>query len=1200
MSFIRCLQPARFALVLFAISSFAAVPSLLNHQGRIAVNNINFEGTGQFKFELVNSDGTTTYWSNDGTSTAGSQPAAAVSLTVTKGLYAVLLGDTTLANMTAVPASVFDNADVRLRVWFNDGTNGFQLITPDQRLAAAPYSLNAANAETVPDGSITGAKMADGSVNAAKIATGAVGSSQLALDAVQSSNIAGGAVGSSHLATGSVTSAALASASVTTAKLAANYASGTAAEGRISSISNTTNVLTFSVPFPAPFASPPTVTFGTPGWTVGSTTASDFTTTYANYSPSLVATPGNASATSLASVDGRPAIAYYDNPGTSLKFAIAANRDGSGGWTIVTVDSGGVGRDCSMAIVNGNPAISYYDATNKDLRYVRALDAVGGAWSTPQTLDTTGDVGQYTSLRVVNGNPAISYYDLTNGNLKFIRASDASGSSWSTAVTVDSSAGNIGQFTSLDVVVGNPAIAYYDATAGDLLYVRSSDANGTAWSAPAVIDGSTSNVGQYPSLAVVGGGPAISYYDVTNQDLKYVRALDATGAAWGSPLTIDSSGTTGIYSSLRMVNGWPMIAAQGVDNARYSCRLWRNSAADSTGVWSFVVLNLFVPQTNAGQRNSLAVINGAPAVSYLESSTGKLQFATVPDLVWTAGDGTISPIIATAFSSPLAGDVAVVQGSTTISVNAVDGLKIMDGSIADADISASAAIADSKLATISSAGKVANSATTGTSANVPDTLVLRDGSGGFSAGTINGVFVGDGSGLTNVSATTVQLGNVIAPPVKPVVAWGDNDNGQTTVPALANVAAIAAGSSHSIALLDAGTVVQWGAIAAAPGTAVNVTHIAAGAAHNLARKSDGTVIAWGSNTFGQATVPGGITTATHVSAGEKHSLILKADGTITAFGDNTFGQTTVPGAATNVIAIACGYDHSLALKADGTVVAWGRNDAGQTTVPGDLTNVVAIAAGGYHSLAVKNDGTVVAWGWDSGGQVAGATGVTNVSKVAGGYAFSLALKTDGTLVAWGDNTDGQTVIPADATQVTHIAAGASHALALRADFIPAQVARLDEDNVFTGNVGIKRTAATNTLEVEGQASKTTAGNWLANSDRRIKTDVVPVTDALEKLNQVRLVEFTYTDDYRAAHPGIEDRRYVNVIAQEFARVFPGDVKSSGEKLPDGSGPILQVDTYPLTIYSAAAVQELAKENARLKKQLAEQEERLRKLEERIK
>ena len=58
------------------------VPQLLNYQGRVAVGGVNYSGTGQFKFALVNADGTETYWSNDGSSAAGSEPTAAVSLSV--------------------------------------------------------------------------------------------------------------------------------------------------------------------------------------------------------------------------------------------------------------------------------------------------------------------------------------------------------------------------------------------------------------------------------------------------------------------------------------------------------------------------------------------------------------------------------------------------------------------------------------------------------------------------------------------------------------------------------------------------------------------------------------------------------------------------------------------------------------------------------------------------------------------------------------------------------------------------------------------------------------------------------------------------------------------------------------------------------------------------------------------------------------
>lgn len=53
----------------------------------------------------------------------------------------------------------------------------------------------------------------------------------------------------------------------------------------------------------------------------------------------------------------------------------------------------------------------------------------------------------------------------------------------------------------------------------------------------------------------------------------------------------------------------------------------------------------------------------------------------------------------------------------------------LTGSIVNADVSASAGIVDTKLATISTAGKVANSATTATTSNTADAIVARDAAG---------------------------------------------------------------------------------------------------------------------------------------------------------------------------------------------------------------------------------------------------------------------------------------------------------------------------------------------------------------------------------------------------------------------------------------------------------------------------------------
>ena len=128
-------------------------------------------------------------------------------------------------------------------------------------------------------------------------------------------------------------------------------------------------------------------------------------------------------------------------------------------------------------------------------------------------------------------------------------------------------------------------------------------------------------------------------------------------------------------------------------------------------------------------------------------------------------------------------------------------------------------------------------------------------------------------------------------------------------------------------------------------------------------------------------------------------------------------------------------------------------------------------------------------------------------------------------------------------------------------------------------VGVRRNPATNALEVAGNASKSSAGSWLANSDARIKTDVEDIPGALDRLMQVRPVTFRYSQAYRDAHPDLDETRYYNVVAQDFARVFPDAVKGSGEFLPGRpqtpDNEILQVDTHPALITSIAAVQELA-------------------------
>jgi N-acetylneuraminic acid mutarotase len=119
----------------------------LNYAGQVAVNGEAFEGSGQFKFALVNTDGTATYWSNDGKSVNGSEPQGSIQVSVNGGLYSILLGNTAIQGMNALDPTIFQqHSDSKLRVWFSDGVNGFQQLTPDRPFASVPYAFSAQRA----------------------------------------------------------------------------------------------------------------------------------------------------------------------------------------------------------------------------------------------------------------------------------------------------------------------------------------------------------------------------------------------------------------------------------------------------------------------------------------------------------------------------------------------------------------------------------------------------------------------------------------------------------------------------------------------------------------------------------------------------------------------------------------------------------------------------------------------------------------------------------------------------------------------------------------------------------------------------------------------------------------------------------------------------------------------------------------------
>ena len=136
------------------------------------------------------------------------------------------------------------------------------------------------------------------------------------------------------------------------------------------------------------------------------------------------------------------------------------------------------------------------------------------------------------------------------------------------------------------------------------------------------------------------------------------------------------------------------------------------------------------------------------------------------------GNAQTASALATGRNFSLTGDITASAVSFDGTGNVTLTTAYNPGSIVNADINATANIADTKLDTISTAGKVQNSATTATSANTASAIIARDASGNFAGGTFTGEVNRDAQ--TTVTAGT--YGSNTAIPVITVDANGFVDS----------------------------------------------------------------------------------------------------------------------------------------------------------------------------------------------------------------------------------------------------------------------------------------------------------------------------------------------------------------------------------------------------------------------------------------
>ena len=278
--------------------------------------------------------------------------------------------------------------------------------------------------------------------------------------------------------------------------------------------------------------------------------------------------------------DDNPVISYLDHITFSLKLVKCGNPSCSFNNTVVTLDSStnDLGRYASLAIgADDFPIISYWDLINTDLKIVKCQNQDCSIKDPPRTLDSsTGTVGRYTSIAIGKDDlPIISYSDEFTNDLKIVRCLTQSCSINFAPIILDS-VGDVGLYTS--IAIGNdrfPIISYYDSTNKDLKIVHCLNQSCSSFDTPLTLD-SVGDVGKYTSIAIgTDDNPIISYYDVTNKDLKIVHCLNQRCSSFDTPRTLDSAGFVGRFTSIaRGIHGNPIISyfdGRNNDLKVYSC-----------------------------------------------------------------------------------------------------------------------------------------------------------------------------------------------------------------------------------------------------------------------------------------------------------------------------------------------------------------------------------------------------------------------------------------------------------------------------------------------------------------------------------------------------------------------------------------------------------------------------------------------------
>ena len=292
--------------------------------------------------------------------------------------------------------------------------------------------------------------------------------------------------------------------------------------------------------------------------------------------------------------------------------------------------------------------------------------------------------------------------------------------------------------------VANSATTGTAANTPSTLVLRDSSGNFSAGSVTATTFTGTLSAGPQPNITSVGTLTSLVMSGTLN-----LNTHNITNGGTITATNLAGTLTTAAQPNITSVGSLSSLVMTGTLN------LGTHNITNGGTVTATTFVGALTGTASGNLPLSGGILTGALRLPAGSTSSPALNFTGSTTTGFSAASGALS--ISTAGTERLK-----IASSGTLSVNAFStaGVVHNDASgnlssslIVDADISSSAAIANSKLATLTASGLVSNSATTATSANTANAIVARDASGNFTAGTITATnFAGT---LTTAAQTNI-------------------------------------------------------------------------------------------------------------------------------------------------------------------------------------------------------------------------------------------------------------------------------------------------------------------------------------------------------------------------------------------------------------------------------------------------------------